>query len=338
MSGGVDGPSFRLSEPELFRAELRLGTEGGGDVAIAATLVAPHDASDRRTVVFAFPGGGYNRRYFDLRHPALAGDTQAEWHARRGTVFLALDPYGGGDSTEIEPEQRNLAATIRAVHGVVVNAVERLRAGTLAPSLAPIAVTRLVGIGHSLGGMQLIAQQGEHATFDAIGVLGFSAVHTVVPTRDGFLAPHSSSDSGRETLAQAWSGPFADELAHLRFAYHWEDVAPELVDEDMSAGFPVRKPSRLPSWITRTFPPFAKICLQEGVVAREAAAIDVPVFVAVGQRDVLRGLRQEALAYRRSRDITLYEIARCAHMHNFSPARAAAWGRLQSWIDGLAAR
>ncbi|BCF89067.1 hypothetical protein PPGU16_21340 [Paraburkholderia largidicola] len=336
MNTEVLAPPHAVSS--LLRAELTLQVCEERDVAIAATVVAPPNTADCTTVVFAFPGGGYSRHYYDIQHPLLDGETQAEWHARRGVIFLALDPYGGGDSTALEPDRCGLAATIKAVHGVVTEAIERIRAGTLVPGLAPVAVVRSVGIGHSLGGMQLIAQQAEYATFDAVAVLGFSAIHTVVPTPNGMIAPHSSSEDDSKSLAEAWSGPFVDELANLRFAYHWEDVPPALVQEDMSVGFPVRRPSALPLWTTRTFPPFAKICLQEGIVAREAAEIKVPVFLSAGERDVLRDLRQEPVAYRKCVDITLFEIPECAHMHNFSPKRALAWSRLQTWIDGLPSR
>jgi pimeloyl-ACP methyl ester carboxylesterase len=225
-----------------------------------------------------------------------------------------------------DPHLLSLQSTVRADHGVVVAAIERLRAGTLTSGLQPITVSRSIGMGHSLGGMQLIAQQSEYTTFDAVAVLGFSAIHTVVPTQDGFFAPHSTSEHDTKSLEEAWSGSFVDDLAHLRYAYHWEDVPRALVDDDISAGFPVRKSSALPFWITKTFLPFAKIFLQE-VVAREAAQIEVPVFIAAGERDVLRDLRQEPLAYGRSCDITLFEISQCAHMHNFSPNREAIWHR-----------
>lgn len=328
-------PAMQYSVSSLFRAELRLDVAEEPDVAIAATIVAPAHASESNTVIVAFPGGGYSRHYFDLHHPLLAGETQAEWHAQRGVIFLALDPYGGGDSTELVPARCGLASTVKAVHGVVVDAIERLTEGTLVPGLEPVAVAKVIGIGHSLGGMQLIAQQAEYETFDAIAVLGFSAIHTVVPTPSGMIAPHSSTEDDTQSLAEAWSGPFVDELANLRYAYHWEDVPRALVDEDMNVGFPVRRLSALPNWITRTFPPFAKICLQEGIVAREAAQIEVPVFLSAGERDVLRDLRQEPAAFRKSVDISLFEISECAHMHNFSPKRRLAWRRLQNWIDRI---
>ncbi|MEX3953949.1 alpha/beta fold hydrolase [Paraburkholderia sp. EG287B] len=319
----------------LFRAELRLEVAEESKVSIAATIVAPTNTSECSTVVFAFPGGGYGRHYFDLRHPLLEGETQAEWHARRGVAFIALDPYGGGDSTELDPSRCGIASTVGAVHGVVTEAIERLSKGTLASGLGPVSVEKSIGIGHSLGGMQLIVQQAEYASFDAIAVLGFSAIQTVVPTPDGMIAPHSSSEDDSKSLEEAWSGPFVDELANLRYAYHWENVPRALVDEDMNVGFPVRRLSALPAWITRTFPPFAKICLQEGIVAREAANISVPVFLSAGERNVLRDLRQEPTAYRKSVDISLFEITECAHMHNFSPRREAAWRKLQTWMDGI---
>jgi pimeloyl-ACP methyl ester carboxylesterase len=180
--------------------------------------------------------------------------------------------------------------------------------------------------------MQLIAQQGRHETYDAVSVLGFSAIHTVVPTPEGMLAPHAS-DEQAGSLAEAWSGPFTEEMSNLRYAYHWENVDPGLVVEDMTVGFPERREGELPSWTTRTFPPFAKICLQEGVVAEDAAKIVVPVFVSAGERDVMTGIRPEATAYSAAIDITIYEIKECAHMHNFSPRREELWSRLQDWVD-----
>jgi pimeloyl-ACP methyl ester carboxylesterase len=69
-----------------------------------------------------------------------------------------------------------------------------------------------------------------------------------------------------------------------------------------------------------------------GVVADEAAAIAVPVFVGAGERDVVPCLAGEARAYAASTDITLYQLGRSAHMHNFSPRRALLWRRLQAWF------
>lgn len=320
--------------PTLVRSKLLLSAgalSAGVPVELAATLVAAPDAPGPRLVCFAFPGGGYGRTYFDLHHPELDGPSQAEYHADAGVVFIACDPYGGGDSTPLPPEKCDLEATAAAAHVAVCDALERLSAGDLVDKLGPIEIAGCIGLGHSLGGMQVIAHQAGHRTFDALAVLGWSAVQTQLPTRDGALTPHHT-DAADGALDEAWAGPMVDELAHLRYAYHWEDVSPVIVREDMSVGFPTRTAETLPPWITRTFPPFAAICLAPGVVAEQAAAITVPVFVGAGERDVVPSLHAEAAAYSQSRDVTLVELSHSAHMHNFSPQRQLLWLRLQSWL------
>ncbi|MCG7205128.1 hypothetical protein [Streptomyces arenae] len=321
----------------VVSAELRIDVSdalpGAARGEIAATIWADPSVPGPRTVATAFPGGGYTRAYYDLDTPELDGPGQARFHAERGWIVVACDPLGGGDSAPLDDESTGLEPSAYAAHLVAEAVRERLAAGTAVPGLPPCEAGTRIGIGHSLGGMQLIHQQARHRSFDAVAVLGFSAVHTVIPTPDGSaLAPHDTGAS----VADAWSGPFSDDLSHLRYAYHWEDVPAALVEADMSAGFPVRTRTPLPPWICSTFPPFAAFCMSPGVVAGEAATIDVPVFLGAGERDVLRDLRVEPAAYRSTRDVTVHEVPRCAHMHNFSPQRGILWSRLHGWGDLIA--
>jgi len=306
-----------------------------GEVLVAATVHAPTELVDPATVVCAFPGGGYGRRYYEMDHPLVPGPGQAAWHAARGIVFVAFDPYGDGDGTVLPEDQRGLDSTCAGIHEATGSLLTKLHDGTVSPQIPPIVVDRVVGVGHSLGGMQLVAQQARHATFDAIAVLGWSCVQTVVPTADGndYLTPHH--ESSVIELDDAWAGPLVDERAHLRYAYFWDDVPLEFVDEDMGVGFPIRTADPLPPWITPKFPPFAAVCLEAGIVRDDAATIAAPVFVAAGERDVLRDLRQEVPAFSRARDITMFEVPHCAHMHNFSPQRHLLWDRMHRWVTSL---
>jgi pimeloyl-ACP methyl ester carboxylesterase len=303
----------------VTRTELRVDVSAavGTDASLAVTVYRSGPAAE--VFAFAVPGGGYTRGYYDLSHPALDGPGQAEYHASRGWVFAVCDPLGSGESTPVPDALAGLDASAHAAHLACTEIRARLGLGPA------------VGIGHSLGGMQLIHQQSRFATFSAIAVLGFSAIHTRIPTPDArVLAP-----AGGGSVAEAWAGELSDDLANLRYAYHWDDVAPELVAADLSAGFPVRTADPLPPWISRTFPPYAADCLAPGVVAEQAASIDVPVFIGAGERDVLADARAEAAAYAASRDITVAEIPSCAHMHNFSPRRARLWQRLHAWAESL---
>ena len=67
----------------------------------AATIVLPEpdELADPPVVCFAFPGGGYSRRYYTFDMPGDDGTGQAGWHARRGWIFVACDHLGFGDST-----------------------------------------------------------------------------------------------------------------------------------------------------------------------------------------------------------------------------------------------
>ena len=68
----------------------------------------------------------------------------------------------------------------------------------------------------------------------------------------------------------------------------------------------------------------------------EAAAVSVPVFVGVGERDVCPDPRAEPRAYANSADITVHIVPRMAHMHNFAGTRELLWARLEHWTRGIA--
>lgn len=328
---------------DLICVELRIPTnpEMTDSPLLAASIFVDTAVPGPRTVCFAFPGGGYGRRYFDLQHSELNGPSQAVFHASRGVVFIPCDPYGGGESTLLPPEKCGLEATAQGVDFAIRTAIRGLKEGTIVEGLPPLELEAVFGIGHSLGGMQVVVQQALHKTFDAIAILGFSAIQTRIPlsnVEEAPLAPHANvTDTEDVSLELAWSGPLSDDISYLKYAYHWEDVSPIIVEEDMGVGFPIRTSQTLPSWITTTFPPFAAECMAPGVIANEASEITVPVFVGGGQRDVVPNVHEEALAYRESRDVTLYELPMTAHMHNFSPQRELLWNRLHQWMEGITA-
>src|SRR3546814_13281244 len=63
--------------------------------------------------------------------------------------------------------------------------MRRLNEGTLVDGLGPITNATTLGIGQSMGGCFAIVAQGQLGTFDGGGILRYSGIHTVVPTRPG---------------------------------------------------------------------------------------------------------------------------------------------------------
>jgi hypothetical protein len=71
-------------------------------------------------------------------------------------------------------------------------------------------------------------------------------------------------------------------------------------------------------------------------VATEAAkAVDVPVFLGLGERDTAPRPYDEPRYYPASADITLFLLPRSAHCHNFASTRTRLWDRLAAWIPSV---
>jgi alpha-beta hydrolase superfamily lysophospholipase len=305
------------------------GLVGGLDTA--ATVHLPDRVAGPTTVLVAFPGGGFGRGYYDIR--ALPGYSQAEHHTAQGLVLVACDHLHVGDSSHPDTFDLTFEILAAANHATTVQVVEGLAAGTLVPGLAPIAVERVVGMGQSMGGCLLTVQQAAHGTFAGVAMLGWSGISTNFPAPDGSRRSYPMPPRGTDLrpLAAELLGVVAPDAEHFRFCFHWPDEEPALVEADLASYRPytdtVRGDAATP-WGSATVPACAVTMMTEGVVAGEAAAIDVPVLVACGERDVVPDPWAEPTAYRGARDVAVLVVPRMAHMHNFARTRAVLWDRL----------
>lgn len=337
--------------------EIDVGPALDLDVAAhtAATVHLPDPAeTPAPTVVcFAFPGGGYNRRYYTL--DLGGGSGQAGWHAERGWIFVSCDHLQVGDSTVIDPDITTYEIIAAANAATVTSVLDRLANGTVDPNFPKVDTPTTLALGQSMGGCFTIVAQAHHRLFDGVGMLGYSAIHTVVPSPPGVPNvampvmsrvgyPHSPVVLNADALAEA-PAPITDGDSLGRateetgehiwtWAFHHDDDSPDLVAQDMAAmsGGPI------PPWRSATTPACAILMVAPGTVATEAAAIDVPVLIAVGERDVVPDLHAEPRAYHSSPDITLFRCERMAHMHNFAASRERFWQRIHAWGETVPAR
>lgn len=324
-------------------------------VALTVTVPDPEMLPTVPVVCFAKPGGGYSKGYFTADLPGPARGSQAAWHAARGWIFVAVDHLGVGGSSLHPPEvldYTTLAATAMAAEAEVL---DRLANGTLASGFPPIADPIQIGIGQSMGGCMTIVQQGRHHCYDGIGVLGYSAVHTHPPVRPGevpIVQPWLPRDRllkrpltvvnqaavSRYRARQAAAPPSAGEHPML-WGFHYDDVDRATALADLERFFFIHDPvkfreQRCPPWGSITTPgAVSASCLTPGAVAPEAAAVTVPVLVAMGERDVCADVPGEARAYLSSNSVDLFVCPRMAHMHNFASTRALLWERIALFAD-----
>jgi pimeloyl-ACP methyl ester carboxylesterase len=311
----------------------------GRPLHIVATVFLPprEELAPQPAVVFALPGGGYSRGYFDMHFPGHAGYSQAEHHVDRGLVLVALDHLGVGDSTpEVAGGVR--IDDIAAANDFAVRTItDRLRSGTAVEGYPALAVGARIGIGQSMGGCVTVIMAGRHRTYDAIGVLGYSSIHTVLPMREHDETVRASEyfDYSRDTAPDDLS--IAESAAHIGeflYPFHYEDVPADIVEADIGGGYPIR--TTAPLFGSKTLPNCVVAMLSPGYTAAEAAAVDVPVFIGLGERDTAPHPHREPSAYPNSTDVSLLVCDRMAHMHNFATTRHKLWDRLAHWYTAVA--
>lgn len=318
---------------------------------VALTIVLPDVPPRRPIICFAKPGGGYSRGYYTFDLPGPASGAQADWHVARGWIFVAIDHLGVGDSSLHAPELLTYAKVAAASAAAEAIVLERLAKGTLVPDYPAIVDPVMIGIGQSMGGCLTIVQQGRHASYHGIASLGYSAVHTHPPVRPGepaIVAPWFARDTltnaaplNLAALGRNVPGRGAGDT--MAWGFHYDDVSPEVVARDLAHfNRNIHDPATQSGtaanpWNSLTTPgAVAQTCLTPGIVAVEAAAVDVPVLVAMGERDVCADPAGEPRAYRTAPSVDLFICPRMGHMHNFASTRALLWQRIAHFGDWVA--
>lgn len=300
---------------------------------VAGKVFLPEQvASGTPVVIFAAPGGGYSKEYFDMHFPGHSGYSEAEYHTARGLIFVAIDHLGVGESStnrldDLTPE------TIAAGNDAFVREITRqLVSGELADDLPPTAEPFLVGAGQSMGGGITMVMQAIHRTYDALVLLGVSAIHTVIPqpTQEQFLAARQLLLFSRHTpLDQLSVKEVGSHVPDFLYPFHWHTEPKELIDADLSGGIGPR--TTAPPFGSLTIPRWAVAMNSPAYFTADAAQIDVPVLIVSGERDVYPEVRREPTAFFNSNDVSVFVVPEMAHMHNFANTRQVLWRRTADW-------
>jgi len=323
----------------MIRLDLRLGIASsvikGERSTTAVTIVfEPDRISGSPLVLLVWPGGGYNRSYFDLRLPGRIGYSQAEYHAERGSIFVACNHIGtGGSSIPDVTLNHSDIARVSAETARIVSA--KLQAGDLNDRLPPFPDLFPIGMGQSYGGLLLTHLQAEHGIFGGVAILGWSGICTEVKNSSGTEnVPSPAEMQGTDVANNGLLHPY-------RRSFHFDDVPEDIVAEDLR-GYPARIGVPIPRWSTEFMPGGPNFSpernpLGPNVVVDEAAKISVPVFIGNGEVDTVPDRRAEPAAYRQSPDITTFVLPRSSHMHNFAGTREMLWSRLDGWVCSIKA-
>jgi len=186
-----------------------------------------------------------------------------------------------------------------------------------------------IGVGHSAGALLTVYQQAAFGTHDAVALLGFAGdgLPEALTTEEMALAGQPervrqeivgmAQARFRSPRPRGTTGPSERLIA--------VPVTPEVISGIAASGSNLLAVVGLTSMIP-------------GASKDELAAIDVPVFLGVGDRDITPAAPGSIPAqFPGSNDVTLYVLAGSGHNHNVAPGRRLLWDRMARWATSMIA-
>lgn len=308
----------------IFDVTGALPADAAGDrrILIAAWLFLPDVplASDGRLVTMALTAGGsYDKRYHDAVVPDRAGYSAARHLAGLGNIVLLTDHLGVGESTRLA-DQKKATRFVAALanHDAVGQFYGRLADGSLHPGLPAIPDFVRLGGGHSMGGMMTIIQQARHRTYNGVMIMGYTAegVH---------ITANGQKLRAADFLPQGEHPDYSEpDRSTMHENFHWNDVPADVIAADDAIAVATPSEIGLDSIRTR-------------IVRDEAAQIDVPVYICLGEQDVSPDPHGEPALYPASDDVTLHILPHSAHCQTFAGTRHDMWNRMHYWAQTVAA-
>ena len=286
----------------------------GEPLHIGLELLLP--ATAPRLLFACVPGGGMNRRYFDLPRPDGEAETSfARAMLARGHAVLLVDPLGVGESSlPRDPYALHPDSNAAAIGAAVRHIGDGLRAGTLVDGVSPLGGLRAIGTGHSFGALLTIVAQAREPIFAAVALFGF---HT--GGQPGYVAEadrHLDAGEVRRRLCELARLRFADALMTLQ-------APPSTRAVSLASAM-----DRLPSTTSL-------MAITPDIVSPDAAAIAAPVLIALGEQDMHSDPHRTPAAYTASRDVTLLVLPDTRHNHFIYPSRTWLFERTARWAEAL---
>ncbi|ULQ48154.1 alpha/beta fold hydrolase [Flagellatimonas centrodinii] len=303
---------------------------GEPPLTVAASLWWPRQPPT--AVLVCLPGGNMNRRYYDLQVAgAVPTFSFAEAMVAEGFLVAALDHLGVGDSSRPEDGWVLTPELLTAANAAAVAALlTGLRSGTLVRDRPSLPALRALGVGHSMGAMMTLLLQAASAPFAGLALLGF-ATRGLPQFAPPPLRDTTDPDVLRPQLTAIAKSMFGTAYPRLGGGGGGGNRA-ELYG---SAQADPRGVAALKAATDNLLPVPATLSMAPGNVATEARAVDVPVFIGVGERDMTGPPEAIPASFPASPAVTLEVLPDTGHSHFLFPSRSRLFARLGAWARDL---
>ena len=234
----------------------------------------------------------------------------ARYMAARKYAVLAIDQLGAGESSKPAGDTVTLDQTASAIHQVIT----QLRSGE---NGVGYAFERVVTVGHSLGSINAVYEQGTYHDADAVVTTGMGHVPHAIPVPQELIA----------ALLQFEYFLVPSELRPVMF-YYAPGADPDVIqyDRDNLADFLPR--AQLTTGIITAFS-FDAAALRVG-------AVNGPVLVQLGEFDGLFPgslAGGEAACFTGTSDVTAQSLPGVGHDFNTHFRNHEGWRLMDEWLS-----
>lgn len=329
---GVDAWPGGTASVDSFLSDSGISLPDEGRLDMAVEIHFPQRLIEPAVILTCLPGGGASRRFFDLEPPRQDGPRDASFSfarqmAARGFIVALIDHLGIGDSTRPK-DGFALSGDVlaRATHHVLA----AIEAHVQAHYGAAPARRCTVGVGHSMGGLVTVLMQAQHRSYEAIALLGFSTrglPDYVPPPLHSLARDPQALRAQLPVLAKRMFKepyPYLERTSESRGMFAGDRAdARGIAALNLLRQEPILP---LPSWHS----------MLPGNVAPEAASIDVPVFIGMGDHDFVGPPEDVPSAFPRSSGVQLQVMPDTGHSLFLFAARPALFAALDVWARSVA--
>jgi len=236
-----------------------------------------------------------------------------EYLCNRGRIVILPDMLGVSESGRVHHRAITDRLAVAAANDAAVREVHRqIAEGELDSSHPAIPIFTNFGGGHSMGGYVSVIQQAKHRTYDHLIILGYTTFGPRLVRGGQHFRPPFFDLGPDAPLYHSVDRHF------MRESFHMDDVPDHVVAADTASAVDI--------------PQLLGHQTASSLFGTEISAIDVPLSLCSGERDVSAAPRQESSRFDVTNDVTLFMLQNAAHCQNFASTRTSLFERTHRWI------
>lgn len=298
---------------------------------IAAEIFWPAQRNEKQLpnqVLFCKPGGAMNRHYFSLVADRDSTHSFAHYMAEKNRIVVTLDHLGVGESSIPEDGyELTLEVLAAANHTAVQQVLKILAGGGVSEQLPALSKLRPIGVGHSMGAMLTVVQQHRHGSYESLLLLGFCNRGMPDILSDEQKAYIDDSVSARRDAV-----PLARQYFPEPYVHNTRDRGAVSGKPNKSSVSDIAKQA-----VAKTEAPLLAVggmmSLIPGSIGPEMKDIQVPVFLGIGDRDLIENPHTVPAEFPACKDISLMVLPQTGHNHFLYPSYKKFFERMHGWLN-----